>query len=232
MKLPTFNFAAAEPDYHDFSPPLLRLQETSPNPLGRKVLWTLLALLAALLLWALIGQLDIVAVAEGKLIPQSYLKIVQPADAGIVKEILVREGETVRPGQVLMRMDTLISEADTKAIDAEYQRKRLTLRRIDAELAGEAFAAEAGDPPTLAGEVAAQYRANRNALEAALAEERSQLAKFRADLASAQQIKTKLTETLPHYRAQDKAFEKLAKDGFAGSPVSYTHLTLPTSDLV
>ena len=87
------------------------------------------------------------------------LKIVQPADAGIVKEILVREGETVRPGQVLMRMDTLISEADTKAIDAEYQRKRLTLRRIDAELAGEAFAAEAGDPPTLAGEVAAQYRA-------------------------------------------------------------------------
>ena len=217
MKLPTFNFAAAEPDYHDFSPPLLRLQETSPNPLGRKVLWTLLALLAALLLWALIGQLDIVAVAEGKLIPQRYLKIVQPADAGIVKEILVREGETVRPGQVLMRMDTLISEADTKAIDAEYQRKRLTLRRIDAELAGEAFAAEAGDPPTLAGEVAAQYRANRNALEAALAEERSQLAKFRADLASAQQIKTKLTETLPHYRAQDKAFEKLAKDGFAGS---------------
>ncbi|SBT09279.1 Type I secretion membrane fusion protein, HlyD family [Candidatus Propionivibrio aalborgensis] len=217
MKLPTFNFAAAEPDYHDFSPPLLRLQETSPNPLGRKVLWTLLALLAALLLWALIGQLDIVAVAEGKLIPQSYLKIVQPADAGIVKEILVREGETVRPGQVLMRMDTLISEADTKAIDAEYQRKRLTLRRIDAELAGEAFAAEAGDPPTLAGEVAAQYRANRNALEAALAEERSQLAKFRADLASAQQIKTKLTETLPHYRAQDKAFEKLAQDGFAGS---------------
>ena len=79
MKLPTFNFAAAEPDYHDFSPPLLRLQETSPNPLGRKVLWTLLALLAALLLWALIGQLDIVAVAEGKLIPQSYLQIVQPA---------------------------------------------------------------------------------------------------------------------------------------------------------
>ena len=98
-----------------------------------------------------------------------------------------------------------------------YQRKRLTLRRIDAELAGEAFAAEAGDPPTLAGEVAAQYRANRNALAAALAEERSQLAKFRAALASAQPLKTQLTATLPHYRPPDKAFEKLAKDGLAGS---------------
>lgn len=207
----------AASDYHAFSPPLLRLQETSPNPLGQKVLWSLLALLAALLLWSLIGRLDIVAVAEGKLIPHSYLKIVQPADAGIVKEILVREGETVHAGQVLMRMDTLISEADAKSIEADYQRKRLTLRRIDAELAGRAFATAPGDPPALAGEVEAQYRANRNAIEAALAEERSQLARFRADLASAQQIQAKLNEVLPHYRAQDQAFDKLMKDGFAGS---------------
>ncbi|MBK9447102.1 MAG: HlyD family type I secretion periplasmic adaptor subunit [Betaproteobacteria bacterium] len=174
-------------------------------------------MLLALILWALIGKLDIVAVAEGKLIPQSYLKIVQPADAGIVKEILVREGETVKAGQVLMRMDTLITEADAKSIEADYQRKRLTLRRIDAELSGQPFAAEAGDPPNLAREVEAQYRANRNALEAALAEERSRLVKARAELASAQQVQSKLAEVLPHYRDQDKAYDKLVKDGFAGS---------------
>ena len=216
FKLPTFP-EPATPDYHDFSPPLLRLQDAPPNPLGRKVLWALAGMLAALILWALIGKLDIVAVAEGKLIPQSYLKIVQPADAGIVKEILVREGETVKTGQVLMRMDTLITEADAKSIEADYQRKRLTLRRIDAELSGQPFAAEAGDPPNLAREVEAQYRANRNALEAALAEERSRLVKARAELASAQQVQSKLAEVLPHYRDQDKAYEKLVKDGFAGS---------------
>jgi len=157
------------------------------------------------------------AVAEGKLIPQSYLKIVQPADAGIVKEILVREGETVKPGQVLMRMDTLITEADAKSIEADYQRKRLTLRRIDAELSGAPFSREAGDPPTLASEIDAQYRANRNAIEAALAEERSRLVKAKAELASAQQVQAKLSEVLPHYREQDKAYDKLMKDGFAGS---------------
>ncbi|MES2771793.1 MAG: hypothetical protein V4623_07415 [Pseudomonadota bacterium] len=74
----------ATPGQHDFSPPLLRLQETPPNPLGRKVLWLLASLLAALIVWALVAQLDIVAVAEGKLIPQSYLKIVQPVDAGVI----------------------------------------------------------------------------------------------------------------------------------------------------
>jgi len=207
----------ATPDYHDFSPPLLRLQDAPPNPLGRTVLRALAAMLGFIIVWALIGRLDIVAVAEGKLIPQSYLKIVQPADAGIVKEILVREGETVKPGQVLMRMDTLITEADSRSIEADWQRKRLTLRRIDAELAGAPFSREAGDPPTLAGEIEAQYRANRNAIDAALAEERSRLLKARAELASAQQTEAKLSEVLPHYREQDKAFDKLMKDGFAGA---------------
>ena len=207
----------ADPRPLEFSPPLLRLTDSPPNPMGRKVLWTLLILLAALLLWALIGQLDIVAIAEGKLIPQSYLKIVQPAESGIVKEILVHEGDTVRAGQVLMRMDTLITEADAKAIQADYQRKRSTLARIDAELNNQPYVAEAAVPPELAREMAAQYRANRAALEAALAEETSRLVRYKHDLASSEQVKTKLTETLPHYQAQDKAFDKLAKEGFAGS---------------
>ncbi|MFZ2368803.1 MAG: HlyD family type I secretion periplasmic adaptor subunit [Azonexus sp.] len=201
----------------DFSPPLLRLQESPPNPLGRKVLWTLLALLLALLLWAVIGRLDIVAVAEGKLIPESYVKIVQPAESGIVKEILIKEGQGVKAGQVLMRMDTLISEADTKSIEADYQRKRLALRRIQAELSGLSFKSEANDPPDLTQEINAQYRANRASFEAALAEERSRLIKARQELAAAEQVKRKLEETLPHYRDQDKAYEKLVKDGYAGS---------------
>jgi len=215
MKFSFFN--NSEPDHLDFSPPLLRLQESPPSPLGRAVLMTMLILFAGLILWALVGKLDIVAVAEGKLVPQSYLKIVQPSDSGIVKEILVHEGEEVKAGQVLMRMDTLITDADAKSIEAEYQRKRLTLRRIDNELGKQPFRAEAGDPPMLAREVEAQYRANRSALEAAMAEERSRLVKAKQDLASTEQVKVKLTAVLPHYRDQDMAFEKLAKDGFVGS---------------
>ncbi len=204
-------------DYHDFSPPLLRLTDSPPNPIGRKVLWTLLILLAALLVWAFFGPLDIVAVAEGKLIPQSYVKIVQPAESGIVREILVREGDTVHAGQVLMRMDRLIADADSEAIAADYRRKRATLARIDAELANKPYVAAADVPPELAREIAAQYRANRAARDAALAEEASRLSRYRHDLASAAQVKSKLVETLPYYQEQDKAFAKLVKDGFAGT---------------
>ena len=184
-------FEPAEANPLDFSPPLLRLQDAPPNPLGRKVLWLLLSLLGALLVWALIGKLDVVAVAEGKLVPESYLQIVQPAESGIVKDILVKEGQGVKAGQVLIRMDSLITEADAKAIEAEYQRKRLSLRRIEAELSGDPFQAQPDDPPALAEEIAAQYRANRGALEAALAEERSRLIKARQEMAAAQQVKKK-----------------------------------------
>ena len=201
----------------DFSPPLLRLQDAPPNPLGRRVLWVLLTFLGLLLLWAVVGRLDIVAVAEGKLIPESYLKIVQPAESGIVKDILVREGQSVKAGQILMRMDTLVAEADTKAIEADFQRKRLSLRRIEAELTGQPFRIEENDPPALAQEVAAQYKANRASLEADLAEERASQVKAKQEIAVAEQVKKKLEEILPHYREQDKAYEKLVKDGFAGS---------------
>ncbi|MEO1766758.1 HlyD family type I secretion periplasmic adaptor subunit [Thiobacter aerophilum] len=205
----------AHQDHQAFLPPLIRLQQSAPHPQGRRVLWMLLGLLAFLLIWALFGRLDIVAVADGKLIPASYLKIVQPAEAGIVKEILVREGEAVRAGQTLMRMDALITNADLDAITTEYARKRLQLARIDAERTGQAFRPAIEAPVALVRETAAHYRANREALAAALAEERSRLIKAEQELAAARQQKARLEAVLPHYREQDKAYEKLVKDGFA-----------------
>lgn len=199
-----------------FAPPLIRLQEAPPSPLGRRVLYVLLAFLAGLLLWSVLGRLDIAAVAEGKLVPHSFLKIVQPAEGGIVQEILVREGEAVAAGQVLMRMNSRLSAAERRSLQADFYRKTLTLARIDAELGEQTFRAEAGAPAALVREIEAQLAANRAALEAALAEERARLEKARRELAAARQVEAKLAETLPHYRAQDAAFEKLSKDGYAG----------------
>jgi HlyD family secretion protein len=122
----------------------------------------------------------------------------------------------VRAGQVLMRMDTLITDADANAIQADFQRKRLTLRRVDAELADVPFQSQPNDPPHLAAAVQAQYRANRAAFQAALSEEKSRLAKAKQDMAAALEIQRKFSAILPHYREQEQAFERLGKDGFAG----------------
>lgn len=203
-------------DHLDFHPPLIRLQQSAPHPQGRRVLWAILSLVGFLIVWALVVMLDIVATADGKLVPASYLKIVQPSEAGIVKEILVREGESVRAGQTLMRMDALITNADLESISTEHTRKRLQLARIDAELTGRPMERDIGAPAALVRETNAQFNANRDALAAALAEERSRLQKAQQELAAAAQQRERLQAVLPHYREQDKAYERLVNEGFAG----------------
>ena len=201
-------------DPQDFSPSLLRVQSQPPAPFARAMLHLLLVLLFALILWAAFGKLDIVATAEGKLIPQTYVKIVQPFEQGLISEILVSEGQHVQAGQILMRLDTTLSDADGKAINADYLVKQIALRRIDAELADKEFKRQPADPEALYNESLAQYRANRLAYQTALAEERSVLDKTQSDLAAAGQARTKLIETLPHYREQAKAYADMAKDGY------------------
>jgi HlyD family secretion protein len=60
----------------DFSPGLLRIQAQPPTPFARALLYSLLTLLGLLLIWAIFGQLDVVASASGKLIPQSYFRTI------------------------------------------------------------------------------------------------------------------------------------------------------------
>jgi hemolysin D len=74
----------------------------------------------------------------------------------------------------------------------------------------------AGDPGNLAQEVLAQYQANRSALEASLAEERSRLRKAQQDMQAAEQVREKLVDTIPHYQRQAEAFDKLEAKGFVG----------------
>jgi len=210
----------AHADPREFQPALVRLQELPPSPLGRRMLWAALAFLAALLAWAVFGKLDIVAVAEGRLVPDTYLKIVQPADAGVVKEILVKEGELVKEGQILMRMDAALSDSDLKTLTADFHNKRLSLRRIDAQLAGTPLLRRSDDPAELFVQVQAQYLANRQAYETALAQERAVLVKAKSDLAAAEAVRKKLAQVLPHYRDQEAAYAKLEKDGFAGKLMS------------
>jgi HlyD family secretion protein len=180
------------------------------------MLYVLVGLVAAIFAWAALARLDIVATAEGKLVPAGYLKIVQPSEQGVIKEIFVREGERVREGEVLMRMDTALLAADGRALSAEYRAKRLALRRIEAQLAGKPLAREAEDPPALYRQTEAQYAANLAAHLNALAQERTVLERARHDLAAAYEVRAKLLAVLPHYREQERAFEKLASDGFAG----------------
>jgi hemolysin D len=199
-----------------FLPAILQLQEQAPSPLPRVVLWIVFALTGALALWAGFGRLDVVAVAEGRLVPKSQLRIVQPAEGGVMRELLVKEGERVRAGQVLARMDVRSAEADAATTRHEIALRRLQLRRIDAELGGARLTALPEDPPQLHAQIEAQREARAQAHEASLAEQRTVVARARREMQAAMETQAKLSGVLPLLAEQERAFERLARDGYAG----------------
>ena len=198
----------------DFAPGLLALQDSPPARMPRAVVYSVAALLALALVWAAVGHLDIVASADGRLVPQTYLKVVQPADAGIVKEILVREGEAVRAGQVLLRMDAQDTQADSAKLRSDLALRSLQLRRIDAELSGRPLRRLDDDPPELYQQVEAQYRERRQTYLDILGQTQDQLRKAQRDLESGQAVLAKLRQTNPILKSQSDAYSGLGEQGY------------------
>ncbi|UCD67428.1 MAG: HlyD family type I secretion periplasmic adaptor subunit [Betaproteobacteria bacterium] len=213
----TLNEPARQHELIAFSPAMLALQSDVPSPMPRTVLWILVLLVGGTVCWATLGKLDVVSVAEGKLVPQSYLQVAQPADGGIVREILVTEGEVVEAGQVLARLDPVFSEADNRQIQIKLQLETLQLARIDAELTGGSLRRGEDIPTELYAQVLSQLRANRQAYFDTIEAERSVKARAEQELRSAIALENKLRQTAPIYEAQEQGWKKLAEEGFAGT---------------
>lgn len=204
------------PEALDFAPDLLAIQERPPERLPRVILASIVGLIAILLAWASFAKLDIIASSEGRLVPASFTKVVQPSEPGVVSEILVKDGDAVREGQVLLRMDARLSTADTQALGTDVALRRLTLQRIDAELSGRAVLPRQPDRADLFTQVDNQFKARRQAYQDAVAQESEALNKATADLAAAQQVLEKLAQTAPIYRQSAEAYRKLVNEGFVG----------------
>ena len=190
------------------------IEQESPNRVLRSTLYVVATLIVLLIIWSALGKLDIIASAEGRLVPQTFVKIVQPVDAGVVQEILVKEGQRVQAGQVLMRMDPQLSQADATALQAELDNKHLQLRRVDAELASQVLSSQKGDPSALFAQIQAQYRAHRQSYKDTLAQEQEVLHKSQHELASAKETLLKLQQSVPILAHQANSYAKLGSDGF------------------
>jgi hemolysin D len=208
--------APAQPTPPQPSASLRDLVQASPTGALRVTLWSLVALVAVLLVWALTAKLDIVATAPGRLVPQSQVKVVQASEPGVVREILVRDGDTVQRGQVLVRMDATLAGVDATQLAHDAALRDLTVRAIDAALAGTVLTARTGDPASLATQVANQFSARLQALRDSVLQEEQAAQRARHDQHATQQVRDKLRATLPSYRQTAESFSKLQREGFVG----------------
>lgn len=118
-----------------FLPAALALQETPVHPLPRQVQWTLLALIGLALVWACAGEIDVVASAQGKIVPSGRSKVVQASEVAIVEAIHVVDGQRVGKGELLIELDGGLTTAEIKRLNSELLAAQVDRARAQTLLA-------------------------------------------------------------------------------------------------
>ena len=216
-----------------FLPAALEIQETPPNPLVRWIAWTLLALVFIAILWACFGHVNIVVTAEGKIIPSSRVKQIQPLENGIVKAILVNEGDPVTQGQALIELDPTRTTADKNRLQSELHTTRLDiavsqalLSQIEATATIKAEKQQSLQPDQLVLNLPASANPQETQLYQHLLWQQwqqywsqyqslqSSLRRTQAEKATSEEISSKLTQVLPIVSKRASSLEKLHKKDF------------------
>lgn len=99
---------------------------------ARAVLYAIAVVIVALIVWAALAEIDEVTRGTGKVIPSRQVQVIQSQDGGVVTELLVREGDIVKQGQLLVRLDQTRSQSSFRENRAEYQALAVKVARLRA----------------------------------------------------------------------------------------------------
>ena len=139
--------------------------------------------------WAAVAQVDEITKGEGRVIPSRQLQVLQSLDGGVVSEILVKEGQMVEPGQVLVNIDPTRFDSSVAENRAQYLALITRAARLRALAEDAAFIpppeAAKETPKTVEAELQA-YQATRSTLQAQLSIAEQQMAQRRQEVTEAQ----------------------------------------------
>jgi len=174
----------------EFLPAALELLDRPPSPAGRWVLWLLILFFVGAATWSWFGHIDVHATAEGRVIPTGRVKVIEPFETGIVREIHVREGDRVKAGDLLVELDPTEAGADRDRLAQDLRTAELEIRRLEATIAAVdwpevplaelSFAPDADAPEVLVDRQTALMRSAIAAFRAAQIRNRSDIARQEA----------------------------------------------------
>jgi adhesin transport system membrane fusion protein len=142
------------------------------------LLYTVTGLMVLFILWASLATLDEVARGDGKVIPSSEVQVIQNLEGGIVDEFLVKEGDIVKEGQIILRMRNIQAKSDFEANNKKYYGILATVMRLQAEADGKVLTYPddvlRNAPESVSAEIAS-FSANRKQIDNQVDVLRSQL---------------------------------------------------------
>lgn len=216
-----------------FMPAALEIMETPASPLGRALAAVIAVFFTIAIVWSVYGKMDIIATAQGKIIPSQRVKLIQPRDAGVIRAIHVKEGQAVRQGDVLVEMDPTDSEADRDRLGAELMAAEIEVVRMDALLQEnplKAFSPPDGAPEALVerhrGYLLSQFQehqARRDSLDGEVDKRRTEAKTIASEIA-------RINSLLPKVRGRVESRRPLVEKGIL-SRLSFSELEEELIDL-
>ena len=204
-----------------FLPAALCLQDTPVHPAPRRLAWGLMLLFTLALLWSYLGQVDIVAVAPGRIMVSERTKVIQPLEVSIVKKVLVKDGDRVTAGQVLVELDPTMASADMTSVQEQLQTQASEVMRTQALL--HALSNSKLLVPVLSGlqpdliqnpATQAQLQSEWQDIRAKLAKLDAQAQLRQAEIVTVEQTIAKLEATVPMAQTREADFKKLVDQGY------------------
>ncbi len=119
----------------EFLPAALSLQAKPVSPASRLVAVILMTLVVVLILWSILGKIDIIVNAIGKIIPSDRTKTIASIDVASVKALHVQEGQEVKAGDVLIELDATAFNADRDKASGDQMEASLQMARSRALIA-------------------------------------------------------------------------------------------------
>ena len=160
------------------------------TPLRAKVLlYSIAAALAVLIVWAAFAKVDEVTRGEGRVIPSKQVQVIQSLDGGIVSEILIEEGQTVKVGTPLIRIDQTRAISSLRENQTQYLALLAKQSRLKALAEGTSF-----NPPSMVMKEAPQtydqeyalYSSSKDELQSSLSIARDQMDQRQKELVEVQ----------------------------------------------
>ncbi len=137
---------------------------------GHAVVWISLAAVAAFVAWAQWAEIDQITRSTGQVIASSRNQVIQTPEGGVIEELAVREGTSVKRGQVLVRFDKARTEAAYLETAAKVAALRAAVARLNAEVLDTepVFPRELQAYPDFRANQLALYKRRQQALKAEL----------------------------------------------------------------
>jgi adhesin transport system membrane fusion protein len=168
-------------------------QVLEPAPAAMWAVYLMLLALFIAVTWASVAQVDIVARANARIVPDGREQVIASLEGGILRELMVREGQQVQEGQDLALLDPTRFEAQ----QAEGEAKRVALRATMARLQAEASGKPLKFPPEVQNHEAVveaetdSYQARRTALNEAVTLNQRSMALLQRELGVAETMSSK-----------------------------------------